>query len=75
VSKVKPLVIDDEEHERVHDRVAAVDVAKDAGGGVHSHPVGSVPCCLAVSGLQIGLQNRLLICSSRTRGSHWQPAD
>jgi len=31
VSKVKPQVIDDEEHERVHDRVAAVDVAKDAG--------------------------------------------
>jgi transposase len=31
VSKVRPQVIDDEEHERVHDRVAAVDVAKDAG--------------------------------------------
>ena len=31
MSKVKPQVIDDEEHERVHDRVAAVDVAKDAG--------------------------------------------
>ena len=31
MSKVKPLVIDDEEHERVHDRVGAVDVAKDAG--------------------------------------------
>jgi transposase len=31
VSTVKPQVIDDEEHERVHDRVAAVDVAKDAG--------------------------------------------
>ena len=27
----KPQVIDDEEHERVHDRVAAVDVAKDSG--------------------------------------------
>ena len=27
----RPQVIDDEEHERVHDRVAAVDVAKDAG--------------------------------------------
>ena len=25
------VVIDDEEHERVYDRVAAVDVAKDAG--------------------------------------------
>ena len=31
MSKVKPQVIDDEEHERVHDKVAAVDVAKDAG--------------------------------------------
>ena len=31
MSTVKPQVIDDEEHERVHDRVAAVDVAKDAG--------------------------------------------
>ena len=27
----RPQVIDDEEHERVYDRVAAVDVAKDAG--------------------------------------------
>ncbi len=27
----RPQVIDDEEHERVHERVAAVDVAKDAG--------------------------------------------
>ena len=27
----RPQVIDDEEHERVHDRVAAVDMAKDAG--------------------------------------------
>jgi len=31
VSKAKPQVIDDEDHERVHDRVAAIDVAKDAG--------------------------------------------
>jgi transposase len=31
VSKAKPQVIDDEEHERVHERVAAVDVAKDTG--------------------------------------------
>ena len=31
MSNTKPQVIDDEEHERVHDRVAAVDVAKDAG--------------------------------------------
>jgi transposase len=31
VSKAKPQVIDDEEHERVHDRVAAIDVAKDTG--------------------------------------------
>jgi hypothetical protein len=31
VSKARPQVIDDEEHERVHERVAAVDVAKDAG--------------------------------------------
>ena len=27
----RPLVIDDEEHERVHERVAAIDVAKDSG--------------------------------------------
>ena len=27
----KPQVIDDQEHERVHERVAAVDVAKDSG--------------------------------------------
>jgi transposase len=27
----KPQVIDDQEHERVHDRVAAIDVAKDSG--------------------------------------------
>ena len=27
----RPQVIDDEEHERVHERVAAVDVAKDSG--------------------------------------------
>jgi transposase len=27
----RPQVIEDEDHERVHDRVAAVDVAKDAG--------------------------------------------
>jgi len=26
-----PQVIDDQEHERVHDRVAAIDVAKDSG--------------------------------------------
>ena len=31
MSKVKPQVIDDEEHERVYDQVAAVDVAKDTG--------------------------------------------
>jgi transposase len=31
VSKAKPQVIDDQEHERVYDRVAAVDVAKDSG--------------------------------------------
>jgi hypothetical protein len=31
VSKAKPQVIDDEERERVHERVAAVDVAKDTG--------------------------------------------
>ena len=28
---MKPQVIDDEEHERIHDKVAAIDVAKDAG--------------------------------------------
>ena len=27
----RPQVIDDEEHERVYERVAAVDVAKDSG--------------------------------------------
>jgi hypothetical protein len=27
----RPQVIDDEEHERVHDKVAAIDVAKDTG--------------------------------------------
>jgi transposase len=31
VTKAKPQVIDDEEHERVHERVAAIDVAKDSG--------------------------------------------
>jgi hypothetical protein len=31
VSKMKPQVIDDEERERVHERVAAIDVAKDSG--------------------------------------------
>ena len=27
----RPQVIDDQEHEQVHERVAAVDVAKDTG--------------------------------------------
>jgi hypothetical protein len=31
VATVKPQVIDDEQHERVYERVAAVDVAKDSG--------------------------------------------
>ncbi len=31
MSTVRPQVIDDEDHERVHERVAAVDVAKDSG--------------------------------------------
>jgi transposase len=31
VTTMKPQVIDDQEHERVHERVAAVDVAKDTG--------------------------------------------
>ena len=31
MSKARPQVIDDKEHERVHERVAAVDVAKDTG--------------------------------------------
>ena len=31
MTTMKPRVIDDQEHERVHDRVAAVDVAKDTG--------------------------------------------
>jgi hypothetical protein len=37
VVKVRPQVIDDEEHERVYERVAAVDVAKDSGM-VHPPP-------------------------------------
>jgi transposase len=31
VGKAKPQVIDDEEHKRVYDRAAAIDVAKDSG--------------------------------------------
>ena len=31
MATVKPQVIDDEQHERVYERVAAVDVAKDSG--------------------------------------------
>ena len=31
MAQAKPQVIDDEEHERVYERVAAVDVAKDTG--------------------------------------------
>ena len=31
MAQVKPQVIDDEQHERVYERVAAVDVAKDSG--------------------------------------------
>ena len=31
MAQVKPQVIDDEEHEQVYERVAAVDVAKDSG--------------------------------------------
>jgi hypothetical protein len=31
VAQVKPQVIDDEEHERVYERVAVVDVAKEPG--------------------------------------------
>ena len=31
MAQSKPQVIDDEEHERVYERVAAVDVAKDSG--------------------------------------------
>ena len=31
MAKMKPQVIDDEQHERVYERVAAVDVAKDSG--------------------------------------------
>ena len=38
MAKVKPQVIDDEQHERVYQRVAAVDVAKDSGTGVHPYP-------------------------------------
>ena len=38
----RPQVIDDEEHERVHERVAAIDVAKDSGMVCTRHPA-SVP--------------------------------
>jgi hypothetical protein len=31
VSKVRPQVIEDEEHQRVFERVAAIDVAKASG--------------------------------------------
>ena len=31
MANVRPQVIDDEEHERIYERVAAVDVAKDSG--------------------------------------------
>ena len=31
MAKAEPQVIEDEEHERVYERVAAVDVAKDSG--------------------------------------------
>lgn|GEM_PF-1797552 len=31
MAQVKPQVIDDEQHEQVYERVAAVDVAKDSG--------------------------------------------
>jgi len=31
VAKIRPQVIDDEQHERVYERVAAVDVAKNSG--------------------------------------------
>jgi hypothetical protein len=50
VSKAKPQVIDDEEHERVHERVAAVDVTKDSGPvspAPRTRPVpapGGLPC-------------------------------
>ena len=36
---MKPQVIDDEEHERVYERVAAVDVAKEPG----------IPCANALA--------------------------
>ena len=39
----RPQVIDDEERERVHERVAAVDVAKDAGMVCTRTPHGSRP--------------------------------
>ncbi len=31
MAKMRPQVVDDEQHERVYERVAAVDVAKDSG--------------------------------------------
>ena len=43
MSKARPQVIDDEEHERVHERVAAVDVAKDTGVVCARTPHPSLP--------------------------------
>jgi hypothetical protein len=36
---MRPQVIDDEQHERVYERVAAVDVAKDSGMVCAREPV------------------------------------
>ena len=45
MTKMKPQVIDDEQHERVYERVAAVDVAKDSGivSTRMPHPSGPAP--------------------------------
>ena len=70
----KPQVIDDEEHERVHERVAAVDVANDSGmvctrlphpsrPGARQSTVWTVKARMGAVG-KLGL-------SSRTAGSSW----
>jgi hypothetical protein len=55
----RPQVIDDQEHERIHERVAAVDVAKDTGMVCTRTPV---PCqnSHAASDLVSSLLIRLL---------------
>ena len=59
MSKAKPQVTDDEEHERVHERhrVAAIDVAKDTGMVCTRLPHPSRP----------GARRSTVLCRSNTR--------